>query len=93
MRKPREITFIVIYLVEQLALILLATFQEELTKLWISIFPVVFLSTMAIERTLLTAKHEIEMKEMSKLLEGKKSEEKLDKDFKEFRTDHFKRYI
>jgi len=89
MRKAREICFVFIYLIEQLCLILLSSFQTEYLNLWISIFPVVFLSTMAIEKNLLTAKYE---EEMGKLLERKEPEKRLNKDFKEFRTDYFKRF-
>ena len=58
MLKTRDICFVVIYLIEQLALILLVSFRKEDITLWVSMFPVIFLSTIAIEKLLLTAKHE-----------------------------------
>ena len=80
----KDIVFISIYFVEQVALVLLYMVLPALVRIWVTTFPVIFLSTMAIEKVLLkaefqgkidnyTAPKEIERKRYKEFKELKKS--------------------
>lgn len=48
-----ETWFIAIYFIEQIALVLLYILKTDMMNIWIGVFPVIFLSTMAIEKVYL----------------------------------------
>lgn len=52
-RDKVECVFVGIYLIEQVALIVAYNFQEKLLPLWIALFPVIFLTTIAFEKVFL----------------------------------------
>ncbi|MBU2634634.1 MAG: hypothetical protein KJ674_05340 [Nanoarchaeota archaeon] len=69
-----EVIFIALYFVEQVTLILLYIFSRELLPLWISIFPVIFLTTIAFEKVFMKADFEERRKDLENQLKEKKGE-------------------
>ncbi len=53
-----EVAFAVIYFLEQIALIALTFKYPDMITLFISLFPVIFLTTIAIEKTCLKVNYE-----------------------------------
>ena len=48
-----EVVFIIVYFIEQIALIILTFFYPNMITLFIPLFPIVFLTTIAIEKACL----------------------------------------
>ena len=61
-----EVSFAIIYFLEQIALVTLAFKYPEMIKLFISLFPIIFLTTIAIEKVCLKVNYEDEINKYKK---------------------------
>lgn len=77
-----ETWFITIYFIEQIALVLLYILKTDMMDIWIGVFPVIFLSTMAIEKVYLKVDYQERIEEYTK---QKAYEVDRDNQLKEFK--------
>jgi len=67
-----ELIFIGIYFFEQILLIFLYSFQIGSLTFWIGLFPVIFLTTIAIEKVFIKKTYNKEIGELNKTLKNLK---------------------
>ena len=61
-----EVSFAIIYFLEQIALVTLTFKYPEMIKLFVSLFPIIFLTTIAIEKVCLKVNYEDEINKYKK---------------------------
>jgi len=81
-----DLVFISVYFIEQTALILSYILLPLFMNIWISIFPVIFLSTMAIEKVLIKADFKKKMG-----IDEKEKEKSRDEGLEETKINYFKK--